>query len=197
MLLPINILYWGGTGGFCLLHTLLLSDESFCCIPLNQYKNNIFTQWSRDYDNWKSRELWPDNKCTLSSPSTLRKILFSCNDFSGWMSYPGKKVLLYTDLKTHIEMCYLKKSNFLQYEDPSSYINKMLSNKISFNGCDISPEYTSALEHFDISIKLQDLCTNPESELSKLGIIANAKQKNFLNFWINLHPKHIKDLLLH
>lgn len=72
--------YRGGSGGFLLLHFLLLSDEyftSFADISLNEA---IDKQWNiLDHAAWKSTETWPSNFITVVNRSNLKNLLYFCN----------------------------------------------------------------------------------------------------------------------
>lgn len=165
----INMVYWGGSGGYFLLHLLLLSDIPFCCLPVSSSKHNFLKQWHTDYPNWKSTELEPINWHTLESNAD-NKIFFTCNPRdTTWLSYPGTKVQMYAQDSIRIQMATLKKA----------YL------------CDKRPVLP-----VDCVIDLQALCKYPANELSKLGISINKNQSKFVKFWIDLHPQYIKDLLL-
>ena len=75
--------YMGGSGGFILLHSLLLSDTYYTSLgsgaaPLNDVIKN---QWNiASPDNWKSTEAWPDNTDTmLNGDITKKPLLYFCN----------------------------------------------------------------------------------------------------------------------
>jgi hypothetical protein len=73
--------YSGGSGGFLLLHLLLLSDNFFCFFPeQKQFDQILKDQWNiSDHKLWKQNEHWPDNFMTASSNSLHNKLLFDCN----------------------------------------------------------------------------------------------------------------------
>jgi hypothetical protein len=73
--------YRGGSGGFLLLHLLLLSDNFFCSFSeQKQFDQILKDQWNiTDHKLWKQHEHWPDNFITANSNSSLNKILFECN----------------------------------------------------------------------------------------------------------------------
>lgn len=76
-----NLGYRGGSGGFLLLHLLLLSghyrQDIFNGIDFNDIVKN---QWNiDDHDKWKNNEVWPINGQSLSSASLQNNLLFFCN----------------------------------------------------------------------------------------------------------------------
>ena len=109
----ITLSYSGGSGGFLLLHLLLLSGKfytSFDKITLNEV---IDSQWNiSNHNKWKESETWPNNKKTQSATTSLRKLYFICNpDMDGnFTSFPGKNLIVYTDIDSQIELAYFKKA---------------------------------------------------------------------------------------
>lgn len=72
--------YSGGSGGFILLHILLLSGLYSIVFKQNvDLQTAIDQQWTiRDHNTWKKQETWPDNLATAcSQPSPC--IFFYCN----------------------------------------------------------------------------------------------------------------------
>lgn len=167
------MVYWGGSGGYFLLHLLLLSDIPFCCLPVTSTKYNFLKQWHTDYANWKTTELEPINSHTLEREAS-NKIFFTCNpDNDDWKKFPGLKVQIYAQDSLRISMAKLK----------NSYLPD-------------NPNESRPILSVDHVINLQSICKDPSSELSKLGILINKNQSKFVKFWIDLHPQYIKDLLL-
>ena len=73
--------YRGGSGGFLLLHLLLLSDNFFAAFTEQKNFKQIFKdQWAIvDYLKWKQTEHWPSDVLTARSNSDLDKIFYFCN----------------------------------------------------------------------------------------------------------------------
>jgi hypothetical protein len=65
----LSIGYSGGSGGFLLLHLLLLSDQYHVKFKDNKTFDEAFEkQWKITNPNqWKSLETWPDNLQTYNS----------------------------------------------------------------------------------------------------------------------------------
>ena len=73
--------YRGASGGFLLLHLLLLSDNFFAAFTEQKdFKQILEDQWAIvDHTKWKQTEHWPDNFNTAMSDSHLDKIFYFCN----------------------------------------------------------------------------------------------------------------------
>lgn len=98
----ITLFYLGGSGGFFCLHLLLLTGKYQCVFQgkTQKLEDIMNHQWNiSDIKNWKSNEIWPDNDVTLSADLD-NKIYFICNNQEKISNYPGKKIALYTDIKT-------------------------------------------------------------------------------------------------
>lgn len=71
--------YRGGSGGFILLHFLLLSGKYFSELE-NNVKKVIENQWDIiDHRKWKLNEIWPNNDLTFLNDKQHTKLLFFCN----------------------------------------------------------------------------------------------------------------------
>ena len=112
-------MYSGGSGGFLMLHCLLISGIHYA----DGYKNPLLTtalQWSgvkkNGLDLWKKSEVWPDNNKTRDNEDYENKIYFRCNPTPD-LFYKKKythyqqstKVLVYTD--THTQFLLMKLKN--------------------------------------------------------------------------------------
>jgi hypothetical protein len=115
----INLHYSGGSGGFIALHLLLLTNQYFCSFAefvddsnfLENLNFIIESQWSvTDISKWKNNEYWPNNQKTMEYDSKRCKIFFHCNEFIS--IYPGKSLLIYTDLKSQNALNKIKNSNW-------------------------------------------------------------------------------------
>ena len=68
--------YRGGSGGFILLHFLLLSGKYFSELE-NNVKKVIENQWDIiDHRKWKLNEIWPNNDLTFLNDKQHTKLLF-------------------------------------------------------------------------------------------------------------------------
>lgn len=110
----IKLCYFGGSGGFIILHLLLLSKKFFCKFqtdkPLSQIIND---QWNiTNPSQWKSTEHRPDRWRTQEHNTDLRKIYVFCNPTIQEVSeFAGQTVLLYTDAESQLELSFYKKAN--------------------------------------------------------------------------------------
>ena len=103
--------YSGGSGGFLLLHFLLLTKKYYCSFD---QENDLISQWRiTDPSKWKSTEIWPANKVTLSSTTSKSKIYFFCNPTEDRMlGYNGKNIVIYTSLINQIEIAKYKRAHW-------------------------------------------------------------------------------------
>ena len=118
-----NLFYSGGSGGFLLLHLLLLTGQYHVV-----FKNNVSMQqalqdqWQISNPKfWKKTETWPDNEKTFHSRSDLTKIYYYCNPdaciprddifYSGrFGEYSDHSVGLYTDYASQITLAKYKRA---------------------------------------------------------------------------------------
>lgn len=125
-----NLFYSGGSGGFLLLHLLLLSGRYHVV-----FKNDISMcqalerQWQiLDHQAWKKTESWPDNEKTFHSHSELTKIYFYCNPdinfpidhvyYQGQFGeYSDHSVGLYTDYPSQTRLAKYKRAWYFAQTD--------------------------------------------------------------------------------
>lgn len=111
--------YSGGSGGFLLLHLLLLSDKFHAAFDRDlQLDQLIQEHWNiKSPDQWKSNEIWPDDQLTLDSRVHVDKIYFRCNPYGNDRKsildeIPHKKIVIYTDYHSQDLLAYYKKANW-------------------------------------------------------------------------------------
>ena len=77
--MDLSLFYFGGSGGFLLLHLLLMSGKFYAAgIDIN----NLEQQWNiSDPSKWKDQEVWPKNLLTSRAVSDKTKLYFNCNDY--------------------------------------------------------------------------------------------------------------------
>jgi len=115
----IKLCYFGGSGGFFLLHLLLYSRKFVCQFDNTLNLDQIIEiQWNITNPHaWKSTEFWPNNLATKQLKTKKSKIYFFCNPIIDEVDkFPGKTVLLYTDKTSQIELSYFKRA-FIFYND--------------------------------------------------------------------------------
>ena len=110
----LNLLYSGGSGGFILLHFLLLSEQFDIVLKSNKScQDAVKCQWQiSNPDKWKSNECWPDNAATSGLQTDKRKIYFFCNpqQHPDLRSYCKYNVGLYVDYASQLKLAYFKKA---------------------------------------------------------------------------------------
>jgi hypothetical protein len=133
----LNIGYSGGSGGFLLLHLLMLSDRYHVEFQQSKTFAEVFEQqWKiTNPDHWKDTETWPDNPKTCVSTTSLNKIYFFCNpdENPDRTHYPGLNLVLYTDYRSQLLLTRYKKAfwhynkhNQPDYSDQFSKYKKLL-----------------------------------------------------------------------
>lgn len=131
----IKLCYFGGSGGFIVLHLLLLSGRFVC-----QFKDTSKTlleiindQWQiGDALSWKAKEHWPDNALTKNFDTTQRKIYFFCNPTKDMLQdFDGLTLLLYLGADAHIKLMHHKRAYYFfgiekRYQNLVSYYRDRL-----------------------------------------------------------------------
>ena len=120
----LQLCYSGGSGGFLLLHLLLLSGKFYTAFDVNKSINGIINKkWSvTDHLKWKKSETWPNNLATLSATTSLDRLYFICNpeNTDSASFFPAKNLILYTDINSQIELSYYKKAYWFLNDRSSS-----------------------------------------------------------------------------
>ena len=111
--------YSGGSGGFLLLHLLLLSDKFYTAFNRNLSLDQIIQEhWNiKSPNQWKSTEIWPDAQITLDAQVDFDKIYFQCNPFDHdyttiLKELRYKKIVIYTDYQSQLLLAHYKKANW-------------------------------------------------------------------------------------
>jgi hypothetical protein len=144
--------------------------------------------WNINTKQWKSTEIWPINYGTLDTSCDRRpyKIFFTCNDIESWMQWPGKKVVLYTDIRTQTRLAMYKKA--WKYINPDRTYTKTkngLRSARNYQGLMVGETAALALDQADHAISLQDFVK------TMLGIEATKAQRDFTKFWLSQHPTEL------
>lgn len=143
-------------------------------------------QWSIDPVRWKNTEIPLFNDKTLTTKCAGRelRIFLVATLIDHWFRYPGKKVVLFTDLKTQLRMLLHKRA--WMYNDaekhPISITKELLRSAKTYNGHTVSANTFEALQHADHVVYLQDFVK------SMLSNDASESQREFTRLWLNLHP---------
>ena len=169
MSFDLNLSYSGGSGGFLLLHFLLLTEKYYCSFESD---NDLISQWQiTNPSKWKSTEIWPDNKVTLLSTTPKSKIYFFCNPTETRMlGYNGKNIVIYTNLTNQIEIAKYKRAHW--FVDKNEFgtnreIIKVWRNHYN-NVKDVSWPKCPGLKHFNRLPQYiqEELLNNPYTKTS-------------------------------
>jgi hypothetical protein len=153
----------------------------------------IDKQWKPSHW-WKSTECWPDNTRTLQTFCAHKswKIYFTCNEIETWLTFPGIKILLYTDLKTQSRMAAFKRAWYCHPDGNLSYIQsikKLFKHQaVEFDGDLVFDQVLEASRHSNHNVKLQTFIMNP---LLYFASYHDNYQKKLLSTWIRMHPKKL------
>jgi hypothetical protein len=196
----VSVLYFGGSGGFFLLHLLMLSKKFFCS-PLEDFESVFHKQWTiQDPARWKSSETWPNNAATAGAQTNLRKLFLHCNGGPGWDQHSGSKVLLYTDIETQLAMAEYKKAwcfhpDFVGTRDQTQVREAVIKDSVEIKGklCwrEVADKWTIANQ----TVYLQDIVSDCEVFLNSLNLEYTSQHAQFVDQWVNLHPVEIQKLL--
>jgi hypothetical protein len=196
----IIISYSGGSGGFLLLHFLLLTGQYHCSFD---EENDFISQWKiSDPSEWKTNEIWPNNDKTVASATTKSKIYFICNPTDEIIKkYTGKKIVVYTSLVNQINLAKYKRANWFRPLNilPIESIEDILLSKKSavVNNTTVYSNIIPFIESSDIAIKLEDFVNDRgQNLLSQLDLPAiNIQQKQLITHWKKLHPESLLNTL--
>jgi hypothetical protein len=128
----VNVLYSGGSGGFLLLHLLLLSDQYWCYFLENQNLSKLIKQqWNISHHrDWKNTEFWPKNECTKNSQLPVNKIYFYCNPHNILPEYHCNfNLVIYTDYDSQQKLAHYKKAHW-HYQTTATAVNNKFSEGI-------------------------------------------------------------------
>lgn len=155
-----------------------------------------------DISTWKLKEYWPDNHITKKMKVPLGqnyKLFFNCNDDEEWLTYPGKKVVLYTDISAHVKLSWHKNAFWFNPQFSSEnknlgFLKEIYKKFIIYENKKVYDGYQNPLKVADKIIYLQDLITK---DLESLGFSGNKRQYEFRKRWIELHANfNLLDKLL-
>lgn len=186
----MSLFYYGGSGGFLLLHLLLMSGK-FYAGGINIDK--LEQQWNiTDPRDWKSQETWPKNLETEKSVTSKTKLYFNCNNPDQWINKDQTRVLIYVDLDMQLKLsqyknawCYNNK--VLSQEQTDELLEKINTTAIAIGNKRYYYKLPELIEKADIKINLLDLVLSPKNELAKFGLELNSRQTQLIQHWISLH----------
>lgn len=154
-----------------------------------QFDTVHFQNWNIDTQSWKSTEIWPENERTLTSfcPYRNYKIFYTCNDIDQWLTLPGKKIVLYTDIRTQLRLAMHKKAwVYVRNQTMSTSTKNKIRNSKIYKQCLVDTTVHDALLQADESVKLQEFVK------LMLSNTANQQQQNFTQKWLNYHTPDLR-----
>ena len=206
----VTILYQGGSGGFALFYYLLLSGQYSTGLEYNSVQDLIDQQFSLSLitspGTWKHQEFWPDNQKCKRTDTTPRLFLI-CNPM--WtpaimqqnldIGVDTHRVLLYTDFKLQLRMCWEKKAYwftnvsrqaFNAPETTKQYLRQIIHTQVD----DLDPQVTVIKKIFKPAQTIE-LTQFIKSKILNGFDMPNQAQLDFLDRWISLQPKKVQRLL--
>jgi hypothetical protein len=203
-MIDLKLCYSGGSGGFLLLHLLLLTGKFYTGFDADKSINSIVNeQWNvSDHSKWKTSEIWPNNLATLSTATSLARLYFVCNpDINRKSFITAKNLVLYTDIDSQIELAYYKKANWFLDDRNSSlkiatfkkFADCRLPSVGNYKEDLVDLSILPFLSNADVVVKLQDLVNSNGSVLENLLEIPaiNKQQRDLICHWKQLHPPEL------
>jgi hypothetical protein len=194
----VNLFYYGASGGFLCLHLLLLTG-SYRCKFMGDEQNfeNIFAkQWQiKNIEKWKSHETWPDNDATLEA-DLPNKVFYICNDVDKLSLYPGKLIVLYTDIETQWILSKTKHAYWFVDRTPADLFKEINDNFTEYYdkvkgfdwpGCDNINEFQNLPER--IKTECREIW-----KFDKRWPIDDPTDENLLINYRNNFTTHYKDI---
>lgn len=184
----LKLSYSGGSGGFLLLHLLLLSGKFFTAFSVAEPLDDIIhKQWNiRNHAMWKESEIWPQNNLTQLGYTTLHKLYFECNPNVKEFKCNAKSLVLYTDISSQIKLAYCKKAHWFEdrtstFADKKKFIREWRDHynnikDISWPKC-VSPRHLDRLPGYVRSEIMQNAYT---SRFMRQKLVDTADYKNQL-----------------
>ena len=117
----VKIVYGGGSGGFLLLHLLLLSGKFYTVFDSHDSLDVIIDrQWNiKHHKDWKNFESWPMNQLTSCAPTQRQRLYFFCNTKyvnSFFSQVKARSLVLYTDFHSQTELAFYKKAHWFRHD---------------------------------------------------------------------------------
>jgi hypothetical protein len=142
----------------------------------------------KDHTKWKQNEVWPINADTLASRCSDRpfKIFFTCNIIDDWLKYPGKKVVLYTDIETQLALAKYKQAwVYAGGRDPSdSQLLQLMQRAVDYQDRRVYHELAAVLPQADHVVYLQDFIQDPDTLTRGKSTLAHHQLQQR---WLNNH----------
>jgi hypothetical protein len=143
----IKIVYGGGSGGFLLLHLLLLSGKFHTAFDSDDSLQNIInSQWDiKNHCDWKKSEVWPNNSRTLSAGTQTGRLYFfqsnpGLENNLLFLQYQAKSLILYTDIHSQADLAFYKKALWWYKAPKHNFVRISYANLVkrwNLHYCDI------------------------------------------------------------
>lgn len=153
-------------------------------------------QWNiQSAGAWKQNEVWPCNSTTLAEPAPRpHKIFFTCitpNTSDQFLDFPGKKILIYTDLRSQLLLARAKNAGWFANgkQLTTTQIKKFMRLAFTANDHKIYHRLQPYFGVADSVIYLQDLIADPETVL---GVPATPQHREFTQHWKRCHPVELQ-----
>jgi hypothetical protein len=124
----IHIYYYGGCGGFFVLHLLLLSEKYKCIFHSNFDFNDVFKfQWyskiwsDENVTSWKVLEYQVNNNETKKSNLEHKLFLWANPTPSNYNNSTGYKIVVYSNIWNQFKMAYKKRCFWFNMFSTSDY----------------------------------------------------------------------------
>lgn len=141
-----------------------------------------------DHKKWKHNEIWPINADTLVSKCSDRpyKIFFTCNIINDWLALPGKKVVLYTDIDTQLELARYKQAwVYSGGRQPSDdQITEIKQRAVEYQGRRVYHELAPVLAQADRRVYLQDFVHDADAVVQGTSTPAHHRLRQR---WLDHH----------
>jgi hypothetical protein len=201
----VTLAYSGGSGGFLILHLLLLSNQFVSLFDTQKSLTEIVQeQWTiQDHTRWKQNEYWPNNASTRQAHTDLRRLYFVCNP--GFGPGPGcnddynnysqeTTAIVYTDIESQNELCFFKRAHwYIHTSTQGQKNNNAITTGVPYGTELVDPGILPFLQSADIVIKLQQVVNTGGKILEELFEIPaiNTQQHLLLQRWKQLHPDQL------
>lgn len=200
----LKIGYSGASGGFLLLHFILLSHRYNIQFENNKSIRDIIGyQWNiKNAKYWKENEVWPSNSKTLLLPGS--RIYFFCNPNKSpveWNRCNASSLILYTDIESQIILGKYKNAGLLstppikskQLGTTSYNEDEFRKNTVLIDGCPVTNLMSTCINTANYKVRLQDFVnSNGEhvAQLLNLGPVSQ-EQKDLISSWKKLHSTEV------
>jgi hypothetical protein len=98
---------------------------------------------------------------------------------------------LYVDLDTQLKLAKYKNAwvynKNITHDQRAVLLEKIHSTAVTINDKKYFAKVADLIDHACVKINLLDLISDPDKELSKLGVNLNIRQQKLIQHWVGLH----------